>query len=246
MKYYFFLDETGDHGLTYIDEKFPLFLLCGCLFSADEIENTKTKVDNFKQKYFKTTEVVLHSRDIRKCEGAFQILFNLDLKAEFYKDLNGILGEATYSIIATGINKEEHIKKYGKGAKDPYSLSFSYIIERLIFCLGSLDKEGIVEIAVERRGKKEDKMLLSHFNSVLDLGTYYVSSERLKEKITDFKFHNKRELIAGLEVADLCAYPLARYLLNPKEPYVPFKIIENNIYCNKDGEYNGWGLKLFP
>lgn len=246
MKYHFFLDETGDHGLSYVDENFPLFLLCGCLFRTDELDDSKTKINNFKRKYFKTTEVVLHSREIRKCEGAFQILFDLNLKAEFYKDLNKILEDAVYKIIAAGINKEEHIKKYGKGAKDPYSLSFSYIIERLIFCLDSLDKKGVVEIEVERRGKKEDKMLLSHFNSVLDLGTFYLSSNRLKEKIIDFKFRGKRENIIGLQIADLCAYPLARHFLNPEEPYVPFEIIEKKIYCNKNGEYDGWGLKLFP
>lgn len=246
MRYYFFLDETGDHGLSYVDKNFPLFLLCGCLFRADELDNVKAKIDNFKWKYFKTTEVILHSREIRKCEGSFQILFDLSLKAEFYKDLNKILEGAVYKIIAAGIDKEEYIKKYGKGAKDPYNLSLSFLIERLIFCLNSLDKEGVVEIKAEPRGKKEDQMLLSHFNSILDLGTFYISSSRLKEKIINFKFHSKRKNIVGLQIADLCAYPLARHLLNPKEPYIPFKIIEEKIYCNKKGEYDGWGLKLFP
>jgi len=37
MKYHFFLDETGDHGLSYIDRNFPLFLLCGCLFREDSL-----------------------------------------------------------------------------------------------------------------------------------------------------------------------------------------------------------------
>ncbi|GAH52281.1 unnamed protein product [marine sediment metagenome] len=59
-------------------------------------------------------------------------------------------------------------------------------------------------------------------------------------------FHSKRENIVGLQIADLCAYPLARHLLNPEEPYIPFKIIEKKIYCNRSGEYDGWGLKLFP
>jgi len=246
MRYYFFLDETGDHGLSYVDKNFPLFLLCGCLFRADELDNVKAQIDTFKRKYFKTTEVILHSREIRKCEGSFQILFDLKLKAEFYKDLNKILEGAACKIIAAGIDKEEHIKKYGKGAKDPYSLSLSFTIERLIFCLDSLDKKGVVEVKVEPRGKKEDQMLLSHFNSILDLGTFYISPGRLKEKIINFKFHSKRENIVGLQIADLCAYPLARHLLNPEEPYIPFKIIEKKIYCNKSGEYDGWGLKLFP
>ncbi len=246
MIHYFFLDETGDHGLSYVDNNFPLFLLCGCLFSENELKKVEEKIDAFKVKYFNTINVILHSREIRKCEGSFQILFNLNLKAEFYKGLNDILGGSNYKIIATGVNKEEHIKRYDKGGKDIYGLSLSFIMERLIFCLDNLDKEGIVKVKVERRGEKEDKMLLSDFNSTLDRGTFYVPSNRLKEKIVDFKFHNKRENIIGLQIADLCAYPLARHLLNPKEPYIPFKVIEEKIYCNKNGEYNGWGLKVFP
>jgi len=50
----------------------------------------------------------------------------------------------------------------------------------------------------------------------------------------------------GLQAADLCAYPLARHLLYREEPYIPFMIIEEKIYCNKEGKYDGWGLKLFP
>src|SRR3990167_5916028 len=140
MKYYFFLDETGDHGLTYIDKNFPLFVLCGCLFSEDSLKNLESHVNALKVKYFKTTEVILHSRDIRKCEGTFQVLFDLRLKEEFYKDLNKILGNANYAVIGSGINKEEHNKKYGTQAYDPYSLSLSFVIERMIFCLDSMAK----------------------------------------------------------------------------------------------------------
>lgn len=170
----------------------------------------------------------------------------MKLKAEFYKDLNNILGNFNYKIIATGVNKEEHIKRYGRSAKNIYGLSLSFIVERLIFCLSSLDKKGIVKIRVERRGEKEDKMLLADFNSMMDKGTYYVTSDKLREKIVEFKFYLKRENVIGLQIADLCAYPLARHLLNPKEPYIPFKVIEKKIYCNKKGEYEGWGLKIFP
>ena len=246
MKYFFFLDETGDHGLNYVDKNFPLFLLCGCLMREDRLKSIEHEINDFKQTYFKTYNVILHSREIRKCEGAFQILFDLKIKADFYKDLNAILNEEEYLIIGSGINKEEHIKKYGKGAKDPYSLALSFIIERLVFCLDSIGPISTVQIFVEERGKKEDHLLIAQFNSIMDMGTYYVSSERLKRKITKFSFHSKRENIAGLQVADLCAYPLARNILNPEVPYVPFQVIKNKIYCNEKGEYEGWGLKVFP
>ncbi len=215
-------------------------------FSRRCFFETEQKINDFKIKYFQTKEVILHSREIRKCEGAFQILFDIGLKAEFYKDLNSIFKEAKYKIITAGINKEEHIKKYGKQAKDPYSLSLSFIIERMIFCLDASDKQSSVDIKVELRGKKEDEMLLAHFNSILDGGTNFVSRERLKRRVSSFKFCGKRENLLGLQIADLSAYPLARHLLNPKEPYPPFDIIRNKIYCDEKGEIWGWGLKLFP
>lgn len=246
MKYFFFLDETGDHGLNYVDDNFPLFLLCGCMIREDHLNTIEKSINAFKQNYFKTEKVILHSRDIRKCEGAFQILFDLTIKAAFYKDINLILENEEYTIIGSGIDKHEHIKKYGRGAKDPYSLALSFVIERLIFCLDKADKDSTIEMLVEKRGRKEDNMLLSHFNSIMDRGTYFVNSGRLKKKIVRFGFHAKKENITGLQIADLCAYPLARNILNPDEPYMPFQVIKNKIYCNEKGEYEGWGLKIFP
>lgn len=246
MKYYFFLDETGDHGLTYVDKNFPLFLLCGCLIREDCLKEMEGKVNAFKQRYFKTKDVILHSRDIRKCDGAFQILFDLKLKARFYDDLNLILKDGEYLVIGSAVEKEEHIKRYGKGAADPYALSTSFLLERLVFCLDKMDKNSTIEVLIEERGNKEDHMLLAHFNSIMDRGTYYVSPDRLKRKILRFGFHSKQENIIGLQIADLCAYPLARYVLNPNVPYIPFQVIKEKIYCNEKGEYEGWGLKRFP
>jgi len=246
MSHFLFLDETGDHGLSFVDKNFPLFLLCGCIIEENSLKEIENKTNSFKQKYFGTTEVVLHSRDIRKCEGAFQILFDLELKAEFYRELNLLLNKSHYCLIGSGIQKEEHIKKYGKVAKDPYALSLSFVLERLIFYLDGLDKDARVRILVEERGKKEDHILLSHFNSIIDRGTYFLDPQRLRRKVESFSFHNKTENIVGLQIADLCAYPMARHLLYPQEPYVPFGIIEEKIYSNKEGQYMGWGLKIFP
>jgi hypothetical protein len=246
LKYQFFLDETGDHGLSFVDATFPLFLLCGCLIREDKLLELETAINNFKIKYFGTVDVILHSREIRRCEGAFQILFDLKLKKSFYEDLNGIISSASFTIIGSGVNKEELIKTYGKAANDPYTLSLSFIFERLIFCLDNMDKNAKVNIKVEKRGKKEDDLLLAHYNSILDQGTYYVSHVRLHDVVLTLKFHNKKDNIIGLQLADLCAYPLARHLRDPKVPYIPFDIVKGKIYCDKKGNFRGYGLKLFP
>lgn len=246
MRYLLFLDETGDHGLSHIDDNFPLFLLCGCLIREDKLNELESAINEFKIKYFKTTDVILHSREIRRHEGSFQILFDIDLKGRFYKDWNNLVSSATFIIIGSGVNKIKHIKKYGRAANNPYAISLSFLMERLIFCLDSIDKGAIINIKVEKRGHKEDGLLLAHYNSIIDKGTYYVSKDRLQKAIAGLKFHSKRDNIIGLQLSDLCAYPLARYLLYPKVPYIPFDVIKEKIYCDRKGNFAGYGLKLFP
>jgi hypothetical protein len=245
-KFKFFLDETGDHGLSFVDGNFPIFVLVGCLFSDEEYTKISRKINDFKLEFFKTTEVILHSRDIRKCEGPFQILFDLEIKKKFYEKLNIILRETDFTIIGSGVNKDEHIKRYGRGAKDPYPLSLSFIIERLVFCLDKKGENSSVDVQIEKRGRKEDQQLLSQYNTILDSGTYYISPDRLKDRINNFDSAFKKDNIIGLQIADLCAYPLARHILNPAEPYPAFDVVKSKIYCNTNGNFDGYGLKIFP
>jgi hypothetical protein len=242
---YFFIDETGDHGLSFVDPNFPLFLLAGCLFGEEELMRVEKEINDFKNKFFNTTRVILHSRDIRKCDGSFQILFDLELKKRFYEEINRIMSEAKFIIIGAGVDKKRHIQKYGKSASDPYSISLSFIMERLIFCLDK-NPSSVVDIKIEKRGRKEDTQLLEHYNRIRDTGTYYVDADRIKNRISNFDFVLKRDNLIGLQIADLCAYPLARHVLNSQEPYIPFQIIKDKIYCNNDGNYDGYGLKIFP
>ncbi len=97
-----FLDESGDHSLTKIDDQFPIFCLAGCIF--DEVEyrqDSKAKVDSFKLRYFNSTDIILHSREIRKCEPPFNILLNKNTKQNFYTDLDNLMSELPYTILLT-------------------------------------------------------------------------------------------------------------------------------------------------
>jgi len=112
--------------------------------------------------------------------------------------------------------------------------------------LDDLKVDDMLDIKAEVRGRKEDEMLIAHFNSILDGGTYYVSRARMQKRKPSFKFCGKKDNVIGLQIADLTAYPLARHLLNPKEPYQPFNIVKGKIYADKKGKSSGWGLKVFP
>lgn len=91
-KFYFFLDETGDHSLSFIDKNYPIFLLCGCLFSEGELQKLTGQINEFKIDFFKSSSAILHSREIRKCEGSFQILFDENIKKDFYLNEGKLAG----------------------------------------------------------------------------------------------------------------------------------------------------------
>jgi len=243
-KYYVFLDESGDHDLTYVDENFPIFLLSATIFEEGSYNGFVEEINQLKIKYFGTDQVILHSRDIRKCEGAFKILFDLEVKENFYKDLNAILNSTKFRIIGSAINKEEHIKQYGKSAVDPYDISLVFVMERLIHITKNDSVD--VSICIEKRGKKEDSMLPQQYNRIVDRGTWYVDSGVFKEKITEFKFNHKYDNIVGLQAADLCAYPVARFIINPKMPNPAFEVLKDKLCKDNRGKILGFGLKVFP
>ena len=244
MKYYLYIDESGDHGLTKINPNFPVFLLCGVLFNQNTYESLRRNFNVLKASIWNDKKVIFHSRDIRKCEKEFQVLFDLELKAQFYKELNQIIFNSDYQIFASAINKNKYIKQYGRLGNDVYELSLSFIIERAVFYLDSLKNESIeLKIVIEKRGKKEDRQLHEHFQRLLSRGTGYVSAERLRAYDISIEFKDKKENINGLQLSDLIAYPIARYVIDPKRANPAFDVFESKFY-NKNGKR--YGLKIFP
>lgn len=244
MKYFLFLDESGDHGLTNIDEQFPIFVLSGILVSENDYILLTASLNEIKKEFWGSKKVIIHSRDIRKCQNEFEILFDEAIKKRFYKKINNLITSQNYVIISAAIDKVKYIKRYGRLSDDVYEISLSFIIERAVFFLDAsafADKE--LNVIIERRGRKEDQKLNDHFNSLLTRGTGYVHADRIKSYKTNCKFHNKRDDIAGLQVADLIAYPIARYVLDPGRANPAFDLLAAKFYSQNKKRY---GLKVFP
>ena len=242
-KYYLFLDECGDQNLTSFDPSFPIFTLCGIIVSQEQLDIITNKINALKKEFWGEKKVILHSRDIRKCQNGFEIFFDLDVKRRFYEKINEILKEKIYVIVCCSILKEPYIRQYGR-LNDVYGQSLSYIMERTVFYLDSLENDSIhLSTIVECRGKKEDKALLDYYNKVSDRGTYWVTSARIRNYFKEFEMKRKSENLIGLQIADMIAYPITRHVLDEDAVNLAFDIIKNNIY-QKDGKL--YGMKIFP
>jgi hypothetical protein len=243
MKYYLFIDESGDHGLAKLNLDFPVFLLCGVLVNETDYDNIRQSINTLKQSIWGIKEVILHSRDIRKCEKEFQKLFDLELKKYFYEELNNIISNSPYNIIASAIKKKDFIKKFGKLHDDIYEIALSFVIEQAIITLQNINPQTALSIIIEKRGKKEDKKLDDHFQKITGAGTGLITAKELKQFNISFTFKDKKENINGLQLADLVAYPIAKYIIEPNRANPTFDILEDKIYKN-----NGIteGLRIYP
>src|SRR3989344_61457 len=200
-----FLDESGDHSLV--------------------------KIDAFKIRYFNDSNIVLHSREIRKCEPPFNILLNKNTKQSFYTDLNKVMADLPYTILATVILKEKLKNQYHDPA-NPYSLSLQFIMERFLYYLEEYNDVGY--ISVESRDPKSNTDLLNTFTDIINNGSasdaHRVSADRFQQKIQKMIFVTKRQNENGHQIADLVAYPIAKFGLNPRKAYPKLVLISLGIY----------------
>ncbi|MBC7721850.1 MAG: DUF3800 domain-containing protein [Pedobacter sp.] len=243
MKYFLFIDESGDHGLAKLNLDFPVFLLCGVLVNETDYENIRQAINSLKQSIWGNKDVIFHSRDIRKCEKEFQKLFDLNLKKYFYEELNNIVSHSHYNIIASAIKKEAFIQKFGKLHDDIYEIALSFVIEQAVIALQNINPQAELSIIIEKRGKKEDKQIDDHFQKITGGGTGLLTAPQLIQFNISFNFRDKKENINGLQLADLVAYPIAKNVIESNRVNPAFDILEEKIYKN-----NGIveGLRLYP
>ena len=88
-----------------------------------------------------------------------------------------------------------------------------------------------------------DQNLLNYYNRLRDVGTHWVTSERLQSHIRKFDFLSTKQNVTGLQLADLIAYPITQHLLYPDRVNFAYDIIKDNIY---ESESKRLGLKVIP
>ena len=245
--YYVFLDESGHHGLKTINQEYPILLLCGCVVEKEYYKNQVIlEYNRLKKEYFDRENIILHSRDIRKWQNDFKALGDIKLRHKFYQDLDDLIKNTDFTIISAAILKNDLIDQYGPQANNPYDLSLTFILERIVFYTDRL-KCNKINVIAEARGKKEDAKLHDQYQIIINNGTKYVSADRFRQRFMDIDFKKKEDNVIGTQLSDLVAYPLATKILFPERENLAFRVIDPKIYRQfPKGDYLGYGLKIFP
>ncbi len=236
-KYLVFVDEAGDHQLHPYDTQFPVFVLAFCIIERTHYANfIAPQLLSLKLKYFQDSHVILHEREIRKAKGEFSFLTNETLRTEFLNDLNGIIANAEFKVISTVIRKDHLTARYHT-PQNPYTLGASFCLERLLYFLNTERQRQPTTVAFEARGKNEDKDLeLAFLRKTQEDGFQNRFQIKIVPKISN---------CLGLQLADMIARPIGRYVMNPAQPNRAYDIIKTKFH-SLGGRIDGYGLKIFP
>lgn len=239
-----FLDESGDHSLAKIDAQYPVFVLGGIIADRDYAKGEMMeKVRAFKRKHLGREDIVLHTADITRNKNGFERMKETPFREDFYAGLNALMRELEYKVVACGIRKDEHLKKYDISALDPYFLSLEVLVERFCFEVGNEDGGGFI-VAEKREPTLDNQLELAWLNLKVQ-GTRFLQAKQISHRIGGLALRDKEAGIAGLELADLVVSPIGRHILG-KAPREDFRIVESKFRRDAKGNYLGPGLVVLP
>lgn len=216
-----FVDENGNNYLRKdLSNNNNRFLcLTGVVMRLIEHDCLTEKINSLKLKYFGTTEVILHRRELISADKPFEVLKDDKTRLEFDVDMLSIVSELRYGVISIVIDKKTLVDRYSlERAHDPYALALEYLMQRYQYWMQDLSKQyGDImgDIMAEARGGNEDRVTKETYRLIYQGDGYnklkgaerYYSSKEIKLK-------RKKENIAGLQLADLLSHPSRRYILS--------------------------------
>lgn len=221
-----YIDESGDHTLGQgigegIDKSSPDYKrhiarrylgLTAILVNRDYYKNVLwAALNRIKETVFNRdpdSPIYFHRKDILQCKGPFYVLRNdEERRNQFDEAILKIFRECEYILITVVIDKTKHLNKYQEAAMHPYHYCFQVMLERCCYFLNTYNKRA--DILIETRGKKENALLQSIYSQIRQNGTYYHGANYFAQTLFSdaLIFKEKRDNIAGLQVADMLALP---------------------------------------
>ena len=241
-RYLAFFDECGDHSLKKIDRDFPVFVLATVVIErAHYVSKAIPAFGQLKTTYWDHEGINIHNREIRKAIGDFSFLQDPTKRASFLPQISQLVEGISFDLFITAIRKDQHLKRYGAIADNPYELALKFTMERIVHLLEQAGETDLPIIA-EARGENEDKELEAAFYRTMTKGTDFMPAKRFKRLNCPITFRRKYDNIVVTQLADLCAHPSARKILFPEKANLAFNSIEPKIYTKKG--VSGW--KVFP
>ena len=241
-----YIDESGDHTFRNVDpnqwDKRYLCLL-GCSFDANYYQTDFCPAfEELKAKHFGSDpdeSVILHREDMVAKRGPFAILRDGGKNEVFRGDFLALVDKAHFRLFAVVVDKiNTQQKNYGPIPFHPYHIGLLAMMERYCGWLNLISGTG--DVLAESRGGREDQSLKAAYKAVFTGGTRYRPSEFFHSSLTtkELKIKKKDQNIAGLQIADLLAYPARRQILHGRGIGTPLTGFTRTLAEHLEPKYN--------
>jgi hypothetical protein len=264
-----FLDETGttnyfsdaelraQRSLIQAGKKptvSTIFGLGGVLMLGRDYPAFRNGLSALKAQHFGTDAFALHEYDIRKMKKApFNLLKSDPTWQAFYGDLGALLRATRFLVIVATVDKIAMQERYTDPMKPyhPYQYSLHVILERVINEKGY---GSTCQVVAEDRDAgvnselRAELLRLEFFGGTIDGQPTVAPSEVQRRIDPKIEFYKKSQAVAGLELADLCAGPVTRWLHSLGSPgrREVLPLVLPRLRCRWDGKQKGYGAKCLP
>ena len=239
-----FLDESGDHNITVIDPQYPVFVLGGVIMDREYAEGQlEDALNKFKVEMFGRTDIVLHTADLARNRNGFEDMQDEAFRNHFYDRINDLMRNLSYSVVACVVHKNEYLSRYGVVPIDPYLFSLGVLIEIFCFDIGNRGEGGVV--VAERREPTLDRSLELAWSNLKARGTRRFQGRIVEERISSLNLRDKKDNIAGLQLADLVVSPIGRHILG-KPAREDWEIVNSKFRRSTRGRVDRYGLVILP
>ncbi len=260
MKYRLYIDEVGNSDLgSSKDPNHRYLSLTGVILNLEYVSTTAfPAIEALKRDHFNShpdEPVTLHRKELVNKKHPFESLRDPATETAFNQSLLNLIQNLDYAVITVVIDKLEHNQRYEAWRFDPYHYCMTVIVERYVLWLKS--KGAVGDVMAESRSGKEDLSLKDAFERVYTNGSDFMEPEMFVAYLTSrqLKVKIKSNNIAGLQLADIVAYPSFRATLAHKERQSLAdnfggkigKILEDSKYVRgPDGQIDSWGREWLP
>lgn len=199
--------------------------------------------------------ITLHRRDIMECRGPFAVLRDPVVRTRFDRDLLALMRNLEYLAVTVVIDKWDHRTRYREWAAHPYHYCMEVLVERYVLELRS--RHAVGDVMAENRGGGEDRQLRTAFTAAFTGGTDHLRPAVVQAHLTsrELKLKPKIANVAGIQLADLLAYPAAaavrarhdgRALPTGFTGSAAAILRDSKWRRRPDGVVDGWGTKWLP
>lgn len=217
-RYRLYVDESGDHTFHKSEDPAKRYLgLIGIFIQSEYYRTTfQPEMERLKQEHFPHNPdepVILHRKDIINRIAPFWRLRDRMKEEAFNRDFLEFIKEQEYRIITVVIDKRTHVERYGEAAYHPYHYCLTILLERYCGFLNFSDARG--DVMAESRGGMEDRQLKEAYRLTYKVGSQWRGLGYFQKALSsqEIKLKPKIANIAGLQLADLLAYPSKQEIL---------------------------------